>query len=287
MTHHFRPLAFAAPAALLLPVLVLSQRGGSVPAKPAAATSARAKIRRAPDGHPDLSGMWTFAIDLPPGPLTKVVDGKVTTTKLNQAARHRASNDVPGALPWTKAPEYKPEFQEKVKYLSANESKLDSVFYCAKPGVPRIGSPRKIVQLPKEMIFLYEDISGDPYRIIPTDGRKHRENADPTYYGDAVGHWEGDTLVVDSTNFVEDTWFGENGYFHSDKMHVIERLWLTPDNDLAYQATVDDPGVLAKPWTDFARVVPPAPPGDTMDESPPCKDDDGDKLRNLDHHLQR
>ncbi len=135
-----------------------------------------------------------------------------------------------GALPSTPAPSYKPELQAKTQDLLDHESKTDQVFYCGKPGIPRIGPPRKIVQTSKEVIFFYEDISGDPYRIIPIDGRAHRADADPTYYGDSVGHWEGSTLVVDVNNFVEDTWFGENGYFHSDAMHVTERFWRDGQN---------------------------------------------------------
>src|SRR6266705_3539868 len=152
------------------------------------------KIRHAPDGHPDLSGTWAFGIDLPPIGATKVVDGKVIRATVDQSARHSISNDVPGALPWMKAPSYKPEFQEKVKHLEANESKLDPVFYCDRPGTPRIGPPRRIIQLSNEVVFLYEDIAGDPYRVIPTDGRPHRKDANPSYYGDSVVRWEGDTL---------------------------------------------------------------------------------------------
>jgi hypothetical protein len=248
-------------------------------------TAGAGEIRRTTDGHADLSGNWTFGIDLPHGDLVKTVDGKVTRTHYDQAARHHASDDLPGQLPWEKAPSYKPEYQEKVKYLSDNESKTDPVFYCDKPGIPRIGSPRKIIQLPKETIFLYEDISGDTFRIIPTDGRPHRADANPSAYGDSIGHWEEDTFVVESTNFLDDTWFGENGYLHSDKMRVIERLWLTREHNLVYQATVEDPVVLAKPWTNFARVIPPN--NDPIEESPACKEDDGHRLLNLDHHLQR
>src|SRR5205809_446734 len=158
------------------------------------------KIRRAPDGHPDLSGTWAFGIDLPPTGVTKVVDGQVIRSRVDQSARHAINNDVPGALPWTKAPSYKPEFQEKVKHLEANESKLDGYFYCG-------------------------------------------------------------------------------------KLHVIERLWLTPDNNLVYQVTVDDPGVLTGPWTNFPHLIKPST--ELLEESPPCKDDDGSRLLNLDHHLQR
>ena len=98
------------------------------------------------------------------------------------------------------------------------------------------------------MVFLYEDVSGDPYRIIPTDGRAHRAGANPSYYGDSVGHWEGNTLVVDVTNFVTGSWFGEEGYFHTAAMHVTERFWRNGEN-LVYQFTVDDPGIFTAPWS--------------------------------------
>src|SRR6478672_11684841 len=177
----------------------------------------------AQNSHPDLSGTWLFSIDLPPASLKKSVNGKIEVKRIDASGRRPATAPVAGALPFTAAPSYKPEFQAKVKDLFDHESKVDPVFYCGKPGIPRIGSPRKIVQMPGEMVFLYEDISGDPYRIIPTDGRAHRTNANPSYYGDSVGHWEGATLVVDVTNFLESGWFGEDGYFHTDAMHVTER----------------------------------------------------------------
>jgi hypothetical protein len=254
----------AISVAVLLPLLV----GAAVPAKVS---------------HPDLSGIWSYAIDLPPGAIKKEVKGAVTIQKFNRGATV-AQAPVKGALPSTPAPSYKPELQAKVKNLFDNESKTDQVFYCGKPGIPRIGPPRKIVQTANEVIFLYEDISGDPYRIIPTDGRPHRTDADPTYYGDSVAHWDGGTLVVDVKDFVEDTWFGENGYFHSDSMHVVERLWRDGAN-LIYQVTVDDPKVLTAPWTMAPRVVKPS--NEPLEESPRCVEDDGKRLLNNDHHGQR
>jgi hypothetical protein len=239
------------------------------------------KAPRAADGHPDLSGIWAYTIGLPPGALKKEVNGKAEVANFDRGTIRKP---VAGALPSTPVPSYKPEFQAKVKYLSENESKVDPVFYCDKPGTPRVGPPRRIIQLPNEMVFLYEDMSGDPYRIIPTDGRAHRKNGNPTYYGDSVGHWEGDTLVIDSTNFVEGTWFGENGYFHTDAVHVTERLWRDGEN-LVWQSTVEDPKVLAAPWTLAPRVVKPST--EALEESPRCVEDDGARLLNLDHHGQR
>jgi hypothetical protein len=246
--------------------------------------AASTKVARAADGHPDLAGIWAYAIDLPPVTLKKEINGKVSTVDIDQRAAKPARGPVAGALPFTAAPTYKPELRDKVKDLLDNESKTDEVFYCGKPGVPRIGPPRRIIQLPGEMVFLYEDISGDPYRIIPTDGRAHRKAANPSYYGDSVAHWDRDTLVVDVTNFVENGWFGEGGYFHSDAMHVTERLWRDGEN-LVWQASVDDPNVLAQPWTMPPRVV--SPSEDPLEESPPCREDDGHRLLNSDHHQQR
>ena len=103
--------------------------------------------------HPDLSGVWSYAIDRAPAALKKEVNGVVTIEKIDQSARHGDATSVPGALPSTPKPSYKPEHLAKVKDLFDHESKVDPVFYCGKPGVPRIGSPRKIVQLPNETIF--------------------------------------------------------------------------------------------------------------------------------------
>ena len=241
----------------------------------------------AKDAHPDLSGIWSYTVGLPPNGVRKVVDGASKYENFDRGVIRKAA--VAGALPSTPAPSYKAEFQAKVRNLSEHENKLDPVFYCGRPGVPRVGTPRRIVQLKDEVIFFYEDMAGDPYRIIPVlsgpnDNRKHRVNGNPTAYGDSIAHWEGNTLVVDVVNFVDDSWFGEEGYFHSDAMHVTERLWRDGEN-IAYQMTVDDPKVLAAPWTQAAKLVKPST--EALDESPRCVEDDGSRLLNNDHHGQR
>jgi len=249
------------------------------------AAAAAAKAVRTVDGHPDLSGIWQYAVLVPGGAVKKSeANGSVDVKQIDLSGRMPAKVPVPGSLAFQPTPSYKPEFQAKEKYLFDNEAKLDKVFFCGRPGVPRLGPPRQIIQLPNEMVFLYEDMSGDPYRIIPTDGRPHRADADPTYNGDSVGHWEGDTFVVDATNFDEDTWFGENGYFHTSEMHVIERFWKVGDN-LAYQVTVEDPHVLTQPWTQAPRLI--RPSSEPLEESPACFEDDAKRMLNLDHHAQR
>jgi hypothetical protein len=85
-------------------------------------------------------------------------------------------------------------------------------------------------------------------------------------------------------NFVEDTWFGEDGYFHSDAMHVTERFWKNGAN-LVYQVTVEDPKVLAAPWTLTPRVIKPST--EPLEESPKCTEADAKLLVNDDHHGQR
>jgi hypothetical protein len=234
--------------------------------------------------HPDLSGTWLFSIDLPPIALKRQANGATSIKGIDASGRRPTAEKLAGALPFTDAPAYKPEYRAKVKDLLDHESRTDQVFYCGRPGVPRIGPPRRIIQLPNEVVFLYEDISGDPYRVVPTDGRPHRKDGNPSYYGDSVGRWEGNTLVVDVVNFVDDTWFGEDGYFHSDAMHVVERFWRSGPN-LAYQVTVDDPNVLTAPWTMAPRVVKPST--EPLEESPRCVEADSKLLVNDDHHGQR
>jgi len=232
--------------------------------------------------HPDLNGTWANVSAIPLDNLTRQAAGSVSKTSVDRGVVR--VDTVAGALPSARVPSYKPEFQEKVKFLSDNESKTDPVFYCGRPGVPRIGPPRRIIQSPNEVVFLYEDISGNTFRVIPTDGRPHNKNANPSDYGDSVGHWEGDKLVIDVNNFLDDTWFGEDGYFHTDAMQVTERLWRAGEN-LVYQVTVNDPKVLTAPWTMAPRVVKPS--SDPIEESPRCIETDGPRLLNNDHHLQR
>lgn len=249
-----------------------------------AAGSNAQDVPRTADGRPDLSGRWANTTRLSPLALQiETADGE-SLNRVDNAARFVPPEDVPGILEWTEEPTYKPEHQARVADLYARANRTDPVVYCGKPGVPRVGPPRRIIQLPDEVIFLYEEMAGDVYRIVPTDGTPHDEFANPAPYGDSIGRWEGDVLVVDVTSFDDSTWLGERGYFHTDAMRVTERLFLHGGN-LIYQAIVDDPNVLIEPWVMPPRSV--GPDGLPLQESAPCIEEDAQYFINDDHHIQR
>ena len=142
-------------------------------------------------------------------------------------------------------------------------NKEDPVMTCQPLGLPRQGPPRRIYQSEKDITFLYNqyaDAGGGlgEFRVVPTDGRKHRPEAefDAKYYGDTVGHWEGDTLVLDSIGFTDRTWFGRGGFFHTSSMHIVERF-TRQGNTILYEVTVEDPEVLVEPWVLAPRTLVP------------------------------
>ena len=157
-------------------------------------------------------------------------------------------------------PLYKPEHWDKVIELDMWTNKYDPVMTCQPLGVPRQGAPRRIWQTDNDITFLYQggDAGGGygEYRIIPTDGRKHAPDAnlDLTYMGVAVGRWEGDTLVVDSVGFIDTTWIGRGGYFHSSEMKVTEKFRREGDA-IFYDVTLEDPEVLVEPLVFPTRIM--------------------------------
>jgi hypothetical protein len=98
--------------------------------------------------------------------------------------------------------------------------------------------------------------SDNAWNVVHTDGRPHKkaEDLEPLYNGDQTGHWEGDTLVIDTISLDERTWINQSGWFHSDQAHIIERIRRPSMNYLEYQYTVEDPKVLTKPWTSAWRT---------------------------------
>ncbi len=140
-------------------------------------------------------------------------------------------------------------------YNSKNLSKYDPEGYCLPPGGPRLMAtpyPMEIVQLPeqKRILMVFEGAT-HIWREIYMDGRPHPQGdaLNPTYLGHSVGHWEGDSLVVDVVGFNEATWLDYFGHPHTDMLHVVERFTRPNKNTLHYEALVDDPGAYTKPFT--------------------------------------
>jgi len=231
----------AAPVAVLALLAPLSAGAQSPAAGPRVSNAALAQ-RPTPrvNGHPSLEGYWFSGT------------GSITPQQYETTRDAKGNIEVKG-LPRTPSspnsgsqPDYKDELKQKTKDFFYKDSKYDKVYNCGQPGLPRVGAPQRIVQNGKEMVFLYADLAGMVWRLIPIGGKMPTNN-DASYYGDSEAHWEGDTFVVHTTNLNEDTWLGEYGYFHSDKMDVVEKFTRVGDT-IKYDVTVSDPGVLKKPW---------------------------------------
>ncbi|MFN0001224.1 MAG: hypothetical protein ACKVOF_00280 [Pseudohongiellaceae bacterium] len=125
---------------------------------------------------------------------------------------------------------------------------------CKPAGGPRqIMSPYgfEIVQMPEmERVYILTVSNAMSYRTIYMDGREHpAEILRPTYLGHSIGHWEGDTLVIDTVGFSERSWTNRDGLPTTDKLHLTERLTRSSLNDMDYTFTIDDPGAYTAPWT--------------------------------------
>jgi hypothetical protein len=249
--------------------------------------SPASSIPRLPDGRPDLNGTWIPAGGGRGGAL-KLPDGSICVTNCadllppSAAPAGRGGGRGAAGPPPRNFPKYKPEYLAKVKELDDNQVKFDTGLRCQPPGVPRIGPPAKVVQTAREVVFLYDDLNGPFFRIIPIDGRGHRPASDGrSYLGDAVGKWEGDTLVVETTNFNEDTWLIDNGAFHTKDLRVVETLRRAGDK-LEYRATAYDPAVLAEPWEGRLRTL--QITDREIDEPLRCEDRDLEHVVNGAHH---
>src|SRR5581483_5432712 len=199
-------------------------------------------------GHPDLTGNWAYNDWIG----NYMTGGGRRRSAFQSADSNRDTNQTedfelysPSRFGNLGRPIYKPQFWDKVQQLDMWTNKYDPVMTCQPLGVPREGPPRRIIQTDRDVVFIYTggDAAGGygEFRIIPTDGRKHGNvDFEYTYLGDTVGHWEGDTLVLDALGFNDATWLGRGGLFHSGQMHVVEKFTRQGDA-LLYDVTVEDP----------------------------------------------
>jgi hypothetical protein len=206
-------LAFAIAAAT-------AQEGDGGPGKPVPA----GKTPRTADGKPDLSGVWSFEHNF-------IYD---ISTSL------RKGETLP-LQPWAE------------KVTREHMSKDDPEANCMPTGVPRQAPyPWRIMQSPDLIAFLFEG-NIHSYRQIFMNRKEHPKDPNPTWYGDSIGRWEGDTLVIDSIGFNDKFWFDFAGHPHTEKLHVIERFTRPDLGHLNYEATIDDPGAYTKAFTMFGH----------------------------------
>jgi hypothetical protein len=179
------------------------------------------------DGTPDLTGVW--------------LGGGGSDADISNP-RNLKPGDQVVMLPWA---------EEVVKN---RQSKEDPEANCLPTGIPR-GSPYpwRILQTPDHYFILFEG-NIHSFRQIFMNA-KHPDDLDPTWYGHSVGHWEGNTLVVDTVGFNDKFWFDYKGHPHTEKLHTIERYTLTDAGHMAIQVTIDDPGTYKKPFTTVGRAT--------------------------------
>ena len=234
-------------------------RGGGAPqGDPAAAPTPRLA-----SGKPDLTGSWG-------GGGWNLTGSGAPGTTVGGMFRRCTPFQAKTCMEWTnqsqdwvfmstarldmRVPIYKPEHWDKMIEMDQWSNRDDPVMTCLPLGIPRQGAPARIFHTDTDITMIYRGGSDGAggyaeFRMVPIDGKPHdpARAAQYTYMGYTVGKWEGDTLVLDSIGFTDETWLARGGYFHSDQMRVVEKFTRT-GNQLVYDVTVEDPEVLVEPW---------------------------------------
>jgi plastocyanin len=204
---------------------------GTTPAVESAAAAdtnqgeaAKREVPRTANGKPDLSGVYDFS--------------------MGGGGRGRGGPAAGAAVP--EGPVLKPGAEKFKVVRGPNDAGLTSdCMPLAGPQAFSVPYQFQIVESPHSVAILY----GYPgtFRSIPTDGGPHSPDPDPTWMGESIGHWEGDTLVVDTVGFNAKTEI--NGFRHTEALHIVERFRRAEYNAIQYEATLEDPNVFVKPWT--------------------------------------
>ena len=190
-------------------------------------------IPRTADGKPNLQGIW-----------------QVRSPAAYDLQDHAARDGMPagkGVVEGGEIP-YVPAAEAKKKENYEKRKTADPLNQCFLPGVPRImylEFPYQIFQTKDHVAITFE--WSNVFRLIYTNGKPGPKGID-FWMGDSRGHWEGDTLVVDVSNFNDKTWFDMAGNFHSDQLHLTERYTMVDPDTIQYEVTIQDPKVFSKPW---------------------------------------
>ena len=214
--------AFAATLSMVpASAQVMAEGGGqAIAALVRLQSNSTAPTPRMPDGKPDLQGVY----------------GPDKTFMYNVSTGLAKGEEFP-IQPWA------------AKVSKERMSREDPALACRPSGIPRqTPYPWKIVQTPQLIVFLYEG-GTHGYRQIFMDRNEHPSDPEPTWLGDSIGCWEGDTLVVDTIGFNDKFWFDQAAHPHTEKLHTIERYTRRDKGHMDIDITIDDPGAYTKPFT--------------------------------------
>ncbi len=219
---------------------------------PAAGPQAVANLRRTPDGKPDLQGFYESKARGANQGLERRARGGGrggAGGRGAQAGRGAPAGDLIVDPPDGKLPMQPWAVEERTSRNLTERGYDDPTAHCFPAGFPRsmyVPEGLEIIQTSGYIVFLFERTS---WRIVPLDGRAHLPDTMRLWQGDSVGHWEGDTLVIDTANFNGKTWLNEGGEVVSYAEHVVERFTPADPDTINYEATVTDPVVYTRPWT--------------------------------------
>lgn len=206
---------------------------------------------RMPDGQPSIQGVWQPV----PGGSYSIEDLDLQAiyqqgkSDPNRKGRSRIVDPADGRIPYQRWAAAQAKTYLDVHLDPPRADLLDPVARCAVQSVPRAmyQGEFEIFQPPGHVVFLFA--RAHQYRIIPLDGRPPVGKDIQLYMGDSRARWEGNTLVITTTNFNNKSWFDIVGSFHSDALRVEERLTLVSADNIDYRVTLDDPKVYTRPWT--------------------------------------
>ena len=210
--------------------------------------------KRTGDGWPDLQGSWTsgayrvnglHSIELGLDPAGFVIQCQDAASSMGSLLVDPMKGKIP-YQPWAE--------KKRMDYLAAmyapqRRMDTDTDILCFARGVPHATTAGNIQfrYLPGYVVIFSNDLASRT-RIVPMDRRPHLSNNVTLFMGDSRGRWEGNTLVVETTNNRDGTWFDKHGTFHSEAMKVTERWTMVTQDSLYYEATIEDPTVFTKPW---------------------------------------
>ena len=249
MTNRRRGSTLLVTAALTATVwsaaIASAGEGGQAPAPAAPAY----EPARTPDGQPDMQGVWN-----PVGTFYNIQDLEFQAIYQNfRSVPARRGKSLIVDPPDGKIP-YQPWAAERANMVLQHHADptpqfLDPNARCFLQGVPRHLNNREfeIFQPPGNVVFF--NMAHHTYRVVPLNAGPHIPEQVKLWMGDSRGRWEGNTLVVDVTNNNDQPWFDVVGSFHSDALHVVERITPVSADAIAYEAVITDPKVYTRPWT--------------------------------------